>query len=101
MSICNKCGLPEELCMCESIAKETQKIVVSTEKRKFGKVYTTVTGVDEKDIDIKNLAKQLKNKFACGGTGKDGMVSLQGDHKSKVKDELTKIGFAPETIEVR
>ena len=101
MSICNKCGLPEELCMCESIAKETQKIVVSTEKRKFGKVYTTVTGVDEKDIDIKNLAKQLKNKFACGGTGKDGMVSLQGDHKSKVKDELVKIGFAPETIEVR
>jgi len=101
MSICNKCGLPEELCMCESIAKETQKIVVSTEKRKFGKVYTTVTGVDEKDIDIKNLAKQLKNKFACGGTGKDGMVSLQGDHKSKVKEELVKIGFAPETIEVR
>jgi len=87
--------------MCESIAKETQKIVVSTEKRKFGKVYTTVTGVDEKDIDIKNLAKQLKNKFACGGTGKDGMVSLQGDHKSKVKEELVKIGFAPETIEVR
>lgn len=101
MSICNKCGLPEELCMCESIAKETQKIVVSTEKRKFGKVYTTVTGVDAKDIDIKNLAKQLKNKFACGGTGKEGMVSLQGDHKSKVKEELIKIGFAPETIEVR
>lgn len=101
MSICNKCGLPEELCMCESIAKESQKIIVSTEKRKFGKVYTTVTGFDEKDIDIKNLAKQLKNKFACGGTGKDGIISLQGNHKSKVKEELTKIGFSPETIEVQ
>jgi len=101
MSICNKCGLPEELCMCESIAKETQKIVVSTEKRKFGKVYTIITGVDEKSIDIKNLAKQLKNKFACGGTGKEGTISLQGDHKSSVKSELVKMGFAPETIEVK
>ena len=35
--ICPKCGLPRDLCVCESIAKETQKIEVTTEKKKFGK----------------------------------------------------------------
>jgi len=101
MSICNKCGLPEELCMCETIAKESQKIIIKTEKRKFGKKYTIVNGIDEKDIDIKNVAKQLKSKFACGGTAKNGIVELQGDHKLRVKEELVKIGFSPETIDVQ
>ncbi len=99
--ICTTCGLPKELCMCESIAKETQKIVVSMVKKKFGKPYTIVEGVDNKEIDLKNLAKQLKNKFACGGTAKDGKIELQGNHQQKVKEELIKIGFSPETIEVQ
>ena len=99
--ICTKCGLPEELCMCESIAKETQKIVVKTEKKKFGKVYTIIEGVDDKEIDMKNLAKQLKSKFACGGTAKEGKIELQGNHTQRTKEELQKIGFAPETIEVK
>ena len=98
MSVCDKCGLPKELCICESIAKETQKIIVKTEKKKFGKIYTVIEGVDEKEIDLKNLASQLKSKFACGGTAKKGKIELQGDHKIKAKNELMKIGFTPETI---
>ena len=96
--ICPKCGLPQELCVCESIAKETQKIEVTTEKKKFGKVYTVIKGIDQKEIDIKALLKRLKSKFACGGTVKDGNVELQGNHKSKVKDMLVESGFSPESI---
>jgi translation initiation factor 1 len=40
--ICTTCGLPKELCVCETIAKEAQKIVVTTTKKKFGKVYTVI-----------------------------------------------------------
>ena len=36
--ICPKCGLPKELCVCETIAKEEQRIKVRSEKRKFGKI---------------------------------------------------------------
>ena len=96
--ICTTCGLPKELCMCESIAKETQKIIVSMVKKKFGKPYTIVEGVDNKEIDIRNLAKQLKSKFACGGTAKEGKIELQGDHKQRVREELIKLGFPEETI---
>ena len=99
--ICSTCGLPKELCVCESIAKESQKIIVKIEKRKFGKVYTIINGIDAKEIDMKDLIKKLKNSFACGGTAKEGYIELQGDHKSKVKPLLVSIGFAPETIEVK
>lgn len=95
---CARCGLPTELCMCETIAKESQQIIVGTDKKKFGKTYTIITGIDEKEIDIKDLTKSLKNKFACGGTAKDGRIELQGDHKDKVRETLLEFGFAPETI---
>lgn len=101
MSICEKCGLPKELCVCESIAKERQKIIVSLEKKKFNKNYTVISGIDSKEIDIENIAKKLKSKFACGGTNKEGKIELQGDHKNKVKDILIELGFAPETIIVQ
>ena len=98
--VCSQCGLPKELCICETIAKESQKIIVSTEKKKFGKLNTIITGIDEKEIDIKNVTKKLKTKFACGGTSKGGRIELQGNHKQNVKEVLIQIGFIPETIEV-
>ena len=44
--ICPQCGLPKELCVCETIAKEQQKIIVTTEKKKFGKINTIVKGIN-------------------------------------------------------
>ena len=99
--ICAKCGLPQDLCVCETIAKEAQAILVSLEKRKFGKAYTVIKGLNEHEIDLKDLAKKLKNRFACGGTAKDGMIELQGKHLKTMKTELAKLGFAPESIEIR
>ena len=99
--ICSTCGLPKELCVCETIAKESQKITAVLEKRKFGKPYTVISGIDEKEINIKDLAKKLKEKFACGGTAKDGKIELQGNHVAKVRQALVSLGFAPETIEIK
>lgn len=99
--ICTTCGLPEELCVCEAIAKESQVITVSINKKKFGKEYTQIEGINEADIDIKELAKLLKHKFACGGTAKKGKIELQGNHLNEVPKVLMDQGFAPETIEVK
>lgn len=108
MTACPRCGLPQELCVCESIAKETQKITIRIERRKFGKKYTVIAGIS--DIDLDQLAKKLKAKLACGGTVKEGRIELQGgggttpaaekEHKNKVKELLVQMGFAPETIMV-
>jgi len=99
--ICNVCGLPKELCVCEQIAKESQKIIVKIVKKKFGKQYTVVEGIDTNEIDIKDVAKKLKNKLACGGTSKGGLIELQGNHLTKVQEILIELGFAPETIELK
>ena len=99
--ICQICGLVKELCVCETIAKESQKISIFVERKKFNKNYTIVQGIDEREIGLKDLAKKLKSELACGGTIKDGKIELQGEHKQKVKVILVKHGFMPSSIEIR
>lgn len=96
--ICPVCGLPKELCMCEEIAREQQSVRISTDSRRYGKTVTVIEGIDENDIDIDDLARQLKNRCAAGGTAKDGRIELQGNHKKKVQSVLEEMGF---TAEVR
>jgi translation initiation factor 1 len=98
--ICNTCGLPKDLCVCEAIAKESQRITISIDRKKFRKEYTVIRGIDSGEIDIKDLGKQLKNKLACGGTVKDGVIELQGNHVQATREFLVSQGFAPETIEI-
>lgn len=92
--ICSTCGLPEELCMCEQIAKEQQQIKILTDTRRYGKIVTVVEGINSSDIDMEDLARKLKTRCAAGGTYKDGKIELQGDHKKKVKDVLEELGFS-------
>ncbi len=97
--ICPRCGLPKPICVCETIAKESQRIRVYMENKKFGKMSTIVEGLNEKEIDTREVAKKLKSELACGGTVKDGKIELQGDHKVKVRRCLVAMGFSPETID--
>jgi len=92
-NICPKCGLPTELCVCEEIAREQQKIDISVDKRRYGKMMTIVEGINPNDLDIDALITKLKKKCASGGTIKDGKIELQGDHRSKVKEALEEMGF--------
>lgn len=94
-------GLPKELSVWENIAKQDQQITIFVEKRKFGKQYTVIKGLNEKEIDFKELTKKLKNKFACGGHFEADYIELQGDHLNKVKDFLITQGFAEQTIVVK
>ena len=97
--VCAVCGLPKELCICKTIAKEETKIRVYNVKRSFGKLVTIVEGIDEK-ANPKDLSKKLKTKLAVGGTFKDGRIELRGDNKGKLKALLIEFGFPEEKIEV-
>lgn len=97
MQIDPRTGLPIEALTWDDLAKSEQNITISSEKRRYGKVITLVSGLD-KSVDIKATAKTLKEQLACGGTVKDGVIELQGDHKRQVKPVLIKMGFSPESI---
>jgi len=97
MDICLKCGLPKQACVCEKIAKGSQKIKVTTDKKRYGKIVTIVGGLD--GVDVKEIATALKNGLACGGTYRNNEVELQGDHRKRIKDVLVKLGFSPEAID--
>lgn len=98
---CPKCGLPEELCMCQTIAKEEQRIQVRIETRKWGREVTLIKGINPKEVDLGSLTTKLKNKLACGGTSKDGVIELQGDHRHRIKDILMKEGYDETNIDIK
>lgn len=98
--ICSKCGLPKELCICETIAKEAQKITIKLIQKRYGKYSTVIRGIDSSQINIRELLKKLKSKLACGGTYKNGEMELQGDHRQRAKDILVKEGFPANIIEI-
>ncbi len=98
MEICPKCGLPKQACVCEQIVKSSQRIKITTERKRYGKIMTVITGFDS-GIDVKKIAKALKNELACGGTYKDNTIELQGDHRKKITELLVKLGFDKDSID--
>ncbi|MCX6666686.1 MAG: stress response translation initiation inhibitor YciH [Euryarchaeota archaeon] len=96
--ICQVCGLPKEICVCEDIAREQQKISIAVDKRRYGKMMTVVDGVNPNEVDIGALVSKLKSICACGGTIKEGKIELQGDHRTRVKETLEKMGFVVEIL---
>jgi len=97
--ICPKCGLILEMCACDILEKEeTQRIRVFATKKKFKKLVTIVEGIDKSKLE--DTGRELKQKLACGGTVKEGVIILQGDHKRNMKKLLAKIGYPEANITV-
>lgn len=98
--ICPTCGLPKDICACEEIAQEQQRIRVFSQRRTFGKKVTVVEGMDEGEVNLEEIASKLKKNLACGGTVKEGRIELQGGHESRVKEMLVNMGFSSDTIDL-
>lgn len=97
MTICPRCGLPTEACICKELTKSKEKINVGKVKRRYGKIVTVISGIEE---NTKEIAKKLKAGLACGGTYKGSSIELQGNHIKKAKTYLIELGFSEENINV-
>jgi translation initiation factor 1 len=60
-----------------------------------GKAVTTVSGVPVGDVQLKELAGKLKKRCGVGGSVKDGIIEIQGDHRDVVVAILQAEGYTP------
>ena len=60
-----------------------------------GKAVTTVSGVPVDDVGLKQLAGELKRRCGVGGSVKNGVIEIQGDHRDVVVQMLEAEGFRP------
>lgn len=97
---CPKCGMPKDLCVCDSIARDDQQITVKIDSRSYSKEVTVIEGLEDSQ-NLEDLASTLKTKLACGGTAKEGRIELQGNHTHRIIDVLEEQGFDRANIDVR
>ena len=82
-----------------ALDRETARIRVRAEPRRYNKPATVISGFPP-GVDLADITRQLKNRLATGGSVVEGEVYLQGDHRGRIRGELGKLGFDPGTIEV-
>lgn len=100
--ICPSCGRPTGKCTCKK--KKAVKIqsvytydgvvrIRRDVKGRKGKTVTAVFGVPLKDKELKEFAKILKRKCGTGGTVKDGVIIIQGDHRETLLKKIKQQGY--------
>jgi translation initiation factor 1 len=67
--------------------------VQASRKGRGGKTVTVISGFQEKPETLTTLVKQLKAQCGTGGTVKDNEIEIQGEHKQKLVEILTKLGY--------
>ncbi len=58
-----------------------------------GKVVSVVKNIVLTEEDLKSLARKLKQECGSGGTVKDGMIEIQGEHRQRMAEVLQKLGY--------
>jgi translation initiation factor 1 len=105
---CERCGKLVEECACpppkpERTPPEQQRakiagvkiapVKIAVEKRKKGKVVTALRGLTGREAEVSELLSHLKAVCGAGGTFKDGVLEIQGEHADRVRDALLKRGY--------
>ncbi len=95
--ICPACGKPVKGCICRkkptAIAGDGIVRVRRESKGRGGKTVTVVTGVPLDEEKLKSLAGDLKRRCGTGGTVKDGVIEIQGDHRELLVEQLKRQGY--------
>ena len=96
--LCPDCGAALAACKCRVLDKQRIKgdgiVRVGREtKGRGGKGVTLVSGLPLAEEALKELASKLKQTCGTGGTVKDGVIEIQGDHREKLCAYLQKAGY--------
>ena len=95
--MCPRCSKPVDSCTCNAakpgpLGDGNVRVGRETAGRK-GSGVTTIKGLPLDQTALEDLARKLKARCGSGGTLKDGVIELQGEHRDTILAELLKLGF--------
>src|ERR1051325_4955136 len=96
--MCATCAKPLAACTCKQVAPASKRgrvvVVVGREtKGRRGNGVTVISGVPLGSRQLAELASELKQRCASGGTVRGGVIEIQGDHRDRLVAELGKRGW--------
>ena len=94
---CPGCVRPIAECVCGRVATvqaaaRPVRVGRATQGR-AGKAVSVVTGLALPPDELEALARALKQRCGCGGTARDGVIQIQGEHRDTIVEELAKRGI--------
>jgi translation initiation factor 1 len=99
--MCPKCGNPIAECTCKKPARQRRDGLVRVQresKGRKGKTVTLIRGIPLEDEALRSLLSELKRQCGAGGTVKDGVMEIQGDHRDMVFEELKNRGYTVKIV---
>jgi len=97
--MCPSCDRPAAKCTCAQRNPRVDRgdgiVRVRREvKGRRGKAVTTISGVPLPEDELRSLASELKRRCATGGSVKDGVIEIQGDHRDLLIEDLGSRGYS-------
>ena len=96
---CPRCRRAQDECRCEQrlagkrpAGDGTVRVGRETKGRK-GKGVTVIAGIPLGEDELAQLATRLKKRCGSGGTVRDGVIEIQGDHRDLLVTELSALGY--------
>ncbi len=102
-SLCPECGRARANCACAAAARgqilgDGKVVVARQTKGRGGKTVTVVKGVALDTAGLAALGKQLRSRCGAGGTVKDGVIEIQGEHGDTVLQALLQAGYTAKLL---
>jgi translation initiation factor 1 len=97
--MCPDCRQAQSACRCAAL-RQAQPVgngavrVSRDSKGRGGKTVTVVRGLPVNAVELEALGKQLRSLCGSGGTAKDGVLEVQGDHCERVLTWALSLGYA-------
>ncbi|MGH2514486.1 MAG: translation initiation factor [Ktedonobacterales bacterium] len=100
--VCRRCSLPQTECRCRAEATAQAAAgaprdgfvrLARDRKNRGGKTMTIVSNIPEDAAALAEMTQQLKKLCGGGGTCKDGVILVQGDHRDRIEAWLVQRGY--------
>jgi translation initiation factor 1 len=101
--VCPNCGKPSAQCSCKKKSATTPAgdgvVRVGLEKKgRGGKTVSVISGITLSPDALRDLASDLKRRCGTGGTVKDGVIEIQGDHRDTLIAALKEHGYSAKRV---